>query len=612
MFSYPNKVVGIKITGQAGSDLFDIIINSGYVGSITGSGQGDGAYLIGTLNNSLSLTGVEYTTPIGYPASILVDINGSGSSSNNTADNPTLSGVYILGDPGVITPRLLINSGAGSPWQIEDGYSQVQVVGTSSDPSNPYGVYDDSGINYIITISPDPSIQNTQTPVYYFNELSLEEGFNEVCLVNTQNNGSGNALNLEMNLYEISGSYLVNPYNIGTAASNPPTGSGECIIFNLVYSGTGSSINLFEFDPVFNVDTGNLNQIFTGSGVHLKKDVTFFFNMLDQQQRPVFSNQEFLENPLLGECVFDVLNIDGTVAAQNFFSGKYSRSVTVTSLDNENIFGTYQKDFGVRCSLSNSFDGSTFTGAFFAYGNVPNILDIVPSYTEFSGSPQATESFDISIILQNDLRFTQIDRYDIYALTENISAVNEQTYLSPSDTDGYLLSQSATNASNTYSLTITKNNLTENIPYYFTVVPYGALGSGAPFVFGPTTFVSKQSNLTFASTSTSELNIYDGAGFSSTVYRTGVFANDTGILHQFSSGQFTSVKYFVEIRSGDLRQLSELKGVVNSTGLHLTHEPANDTSTTYQLTGLAGGLCGLYASGDSYTNATYKLQATMI
>jgi hypothetical protein len=72
------------------------------------------------------------------------------------------------------------------------------------------------------------------------------------------------------------------------------------------------------------------------------------------------------------------------------------------------------------------------------------------------------------------------------------------------------------------------------------------------------------------------------------------------------------VKYLVEIKdSGNIRRLSELKGVVNTTGLALIQEPVNDTSSTYQLTGLAGGLCGLYVSGSSYTGATYKLQATI-
>lgn len=612
MFSYQNKVVGIKITGQAGSDFFDILVNSGYVGSTTGTGQGDGAYFVGSANSSLSLTGVEYTTPTGYPASILVDyINpyetGNDQVSNNTASPPGSSGYYIIGN---IYGHTLVNSGAGYNWQLQLGEGVVQALG-GTDPSNPYGVYNDSGVDTTVTISIDPSIEQTKTPVYYFSELSLNEGANQLFFINNQNNGSGNRLYYEVSLYELSGSYLVNPSVVGTGQITPTTGADQFISFNLTYPTPGGSINLFEFDPAFDVDTGNLNQIFTGSGVHSQKDVTFFFDILDQQLNTISSNQQFLENPLISGCVFDILNIDGTTAAANFFTGKYSRSVTVSALDNENIFGTYKKDFGVRCKLPNSFDGSIFTGVFLAYGNVPNILDIVPNHVEFSGAPQATESFDASIVLQNDLRFTQMDRYDVYALTGSESAVNELTYLDPTAQEGYLFSQSASNVSNAYALTINKGVLIENIPYYFTVVPYGTLGSGKPFVFGPATFVPKQTNLLLPTADVSAVNVYDGSGFSSTVYKTGEFASDTGILHQFSSGQFTSVKYLVEIRSGDIRQLSELKGVVNNTGLHLTHEPVNDTSTTYQLTGLAGGLCGLYASGENYLSSTYKLQATM-
>jgi hypothetical protein len=449
-----------------------------------------------------------------------------------------------------------------------------------------------------------------QSETYHFSELALNEGVN--ALKFSKEGGSGGDFDYMIYLYDLSGSYLINPYEFETGALIIDSGDGSGIEFTLTYPTPGGSINLFEFDPVFDVNTGNLNQIFTGSGVHLQKDVTFFFDILDQQLNIISSNQQFLENPLINGCVFDIVDINGNTVVPNFFTGKYSRSVTVSALDNENIFGTYQKDFGVRCSLPNSFDGSTFTGVFLAYGNVPNILDIVPNHVEFSGAPQATESFQASVVLQNDLRFTRMDRYDVYALTGNSLAVNELTYLSPTTQEGYLFSQSTVNVSDVYTLTINKNTLAENTPYYFTVVPYGVLGSGKPFVFGPATFVPKQTNLLLSAADVSAVNIYDGSGFSSTIYKTGAFVSDTGILHQFSSGQFTSVNYFVEIRSGDIRQLSELKGVVNSTGLHLTHEPVNDTSTTYQLTGLAGGLCGLYASGDSYTNATYKLQATMI
>ena len=531
MFSYLNKVVGIKITGQEDSDLFDILINSGYVGSTLSSNQGDGAYLIASNNSSL------------VPLDLFCQETAGG-----------LSGEYY---------------------------------------------YDDC------------YLETTSIPVYYFSDLLLSEGSNQLCFINEFENGIGNKLYYEIGLYEVSGLSLVNPFILETGEVAPITGGSECVFFDLAYP-TGRSVPLTETPPIFNVDTGNLNQVFTGSGVHLKKDVTFFFDILDQQLNAVSSNQQFLENPLISGCVFDILNADGSTAAENFFTGKYSRSVTVSAIDNENVFGSYQKDFGVRCKLPNTFDGSIFTGEFYAYGNVPNILDIAPDYTEFSGEAKATELINAAIVLQNDLNFTQMDRYDVYALTGSGSAVNELTYLNPFQQEGYLFSQSATDVIDARSLTINRGALAQNVPHYFTVVPYGSLGSGSPFMFGPATFVTVENIVNFPETNASALNLYDGNSFGQTVYKTGKFFSDTGILHEFSSGQFSSVKYFIEISGSGQRILSELRGVINTTGFDLTKEPVNDTTTQYQLTGFASGQCGLFASGSGYANYSYKLQATTI
>ena len=398
--------------------------------------------------------------------------------------------------------------------------------------------------------------------------------------------------------------------NFQTTSAQSNNLADQCYLFDLQYP-TGRSISLVEIPPVFNVDTGNLNQVFTGSGVHLKKDVTFFFDILDQQLNTVSSNQQFLENPLIDRCVFDILNADGTTAAASFLTGT-SRSITVSALDNQDVFGSYQKDFGIRCKLPNTFDGSIFTGEFYAYGNVPNILDIAPDYTEFSGAAQATERINASIVLQNDLNFTQMDRYDVYALTGSGSAVNELTYLAPFAQEGYLFSQSAADVVNARSLTINRGTLPQDVPHYFTVVPYGTLGSGSAFTFGPATFVTVENIIVRPETNSSALNLYHGNSFGQTIYKTGKFFSDTGILHEFSSGQFSSVKYFIEVSGSGQRILSELRGVVNTTGFDLTKESVNDATTQYQLTGSTSGQCGLFASGSGYANYSYKLQATTI
>jgi hypothetical protein len=687
MFSYQNKVVGIKIRGQG---FYDVFINNGYVGSTDASGSSDAIDLIGSNDTSLNfgsslfpeeivydLEGFRYTAfndgfpssgvyqlesthsliydnqwkfreiisgsillatggsdpsnPFGYYSGGGSDVyiytprpsqiswyyesassTGSGIASNTAGDQPEF-GIYQI----ITGAEQIFELFDGQPnWLVYDGvYDESSGIGPS-ELNNPYGVYTglanafESGyVPYSLTVS---QYGQNSIPTYHFSNLLLNTGSNELCFENRSTIGETFNPSYEINFYDISGSTLVSPiYILSGSVDVPPSGS-DCASFNLTYPTVNPPIVCPEFDPNFDVDTGNLNQIFTGSGVHLQKDVTFFFDILDQQLNTISSNQQFVENPLISGCVFDVVNIDGTTALANFFTGKYSRSVTVTALDNENIFGTYRKDFGVRCKLPNTFDGSIFTGVFLAYGNVPNILDIVPNYSEFSGAAQATESFNTSINLQNDLKFTQMDRYDVYALTGSGSAVNELTFLDPVSQEGYLLSQSAVNVSDTYNLTINRGALPQDVPHYFTVVPYGALGSGSPFMFGPATFVSTQTETVYPAADISAENIYFGTGFSSTIYKTGRFSNNTGILHEFSSGQFTSVKYFIEISGSGQRRLSELKGVVNTTGFDLTKESVNDTLTTYRLTGVSGDLCGLHASGIGYSGFSYKLQATMI
>jgi hypothetical protein len=647
MFSYSNKVVGIEIRNQnASSGLYDILLNNAYVGSSTGSGIGDGAYLIGSNNNSLAFpitggvplptyyfsdlllnTGINELSFVGPSVESglitseidLYQISGSTLIKYNTPgwggaisinSRPKLDWSIFYGpgsdeeeDPVSITNdgfEISIIQGAPSYYGLEEQELSVETFVTLLPEES-------VTFDYVITtvVAGDGyNISNLQIDNVFVGGIddsessSFESGY-------SYTNVSETPYELSIRLYtELTNDTATN-FNINNFQTTAPSN------FYLNYP-TGLSVPLFEIYPVFNVDTGNLNQVFIGSGVHLKKDVTLFFDILDQQLNAVSSNQQFLENPLISGCVFDILNANGTTASENFFTGKYSRSLAFSALDNENVFGSYQKDFGVRCKLPNTFDGSIFTGEFYVYGNVPNILDIVPDYTEFSGAAQATELINAEIVLQNDLNFTQMDRYDVYALTGSGSAVNELTYLNPFAQEGYLFSQSAADVVNARSLTINRGTLAQDVPHYFTVVPYGTLGSGSSFTFGPATFVTVENIIVFSETNSSALNLYDGNSFGQTVYKTGRFLSNTGILHQFSSGQFTSVKYFIEVSGSGQRRLSELKGVVNTTGFDLTKESVNDTTTQYRLTGFSSGQCGLFASGSGYADYSYKLQATMI
>jgi len=626
MFSYLNKVVAIKATRPSGSGAIDFLVNDAYVGSITGTGQGDSSYFIGSDNSSLSLAGVS-GNPTGYVyyfSDLLLNTGLNQFCSSNNIGNASISGLeidlYDLSGSTLINPTPVP---ATNFLTITGSFTWTRANTLATLSGGRLAILNTFRKSNIPARAKTLWIGATDTGVEgtwrWVDGSLLNDGYTNWNSGEPNNVGNEDYAfsygNLNGNSYrvnqwnDIRNAVLGAPLNVGGYLLEKP--DNFCYIFDLQYP-AGRTVPLVETYPVFDVETGNLNQVFTGSGVHLKKDVTFFFDILDQQLNTISSNQQFLENPLISGCVFDILNATGKTIAADFFTGKYSRSLTVSALDNENVFGSYQKDFGVRCKLPNTFDGSIFTGEFYVYGNVPNILDIAPDYTEFSGAAQATEVINTAIVLQNDLNFTQMDRYDVYALTGSGSAVNKLTYLAPFEQEGYLFSQSAANIVNARSLTINRGALRQNVPHYFTVVPYGTLGSGSSFTFGPATFVTVESIVQFPETNSSALNLYDGNSFSQTIYKTGKFFSNTGILHEFSSGQFSSVKYFIEVFGSGQRRLSELKGVVNTTGLALTKKPVNDTATQYQLTGFASGQCGLFASGSGYANYSYELQATMI
>jgi hypothetical protein len=481
-------------------------------------------------------------------------------------------------------------------------------------------VYVYTGVStFIASLNTGLSIQGfgETNEIYQFPSDLLAEGSNTIRI--SQDDSIGNGY-VEVALFGISGSTLVYESGIGSGSFDL-SGSGGLYDFNfdLELPIPEGLSNLHEFDPVFDVDTGNLNQIFTGSGIHLRKDVTFSFDFLDQQGFAVATDDDYINNPLLDSVVFDVLNATGGTVFPNYFSGKSTRSLTISELDNESIFGSYTKDFGVRITLPNSFDNSIFTGVFLVYGNLPNITLLTPDYSEFSGAAQSTRGFDVGISLQNDLRYIRMDRYDVYASTGSDLQLPSLTYLDPKNQEGYLFSQSALNIEDIYNLRVDKYTLEQNIPYYFTVVPYGVLGSGKSIKFGPVTFVDTNENAEYIPLSASELNLVYGGGQSSDVFLTGSI-NGSGLIHIFDTGIYTTAQYLIEMKCFDgVRRSSKLIGVANTNiappnDLSLFEDVLNNTgvsAVSYSLTGVGDTSVGLYVNNVGGLG-TYKFQATLI
>lgn len=446
-------------------------------------------------------------------------------------------------------------------------------------------------------------------PEYTFSSLLLKKGINKIDFRNIE----GATGDIEVTIFQKSGLQLVNPKTLVLTGFSS-TGQDLSFYCPIVESLPTGYSYLYEFDPIFNIDTGNLNAIYSGSGVHLKRDVKFVFDLQDQIGSTITSDSQFVENPLLGDMSFDITDRCGNVIAENYFSGKYTRSFTITETENENIFGTYQKDFGVRIKVPNSFDGSTFTGVFCAFGNIPNIIDIRPEFTEFSGTQQVTDTLNVNLRLQNNPRFTQMDRYDVYAFTESGVQLPPSTSRDPQNQVGYLLSQSTATELDTYRLRITRQSLDYNVPYYFTIVPYSTMGSGKSAQVGPVTFVQPQTNLEFSSISVNQVNIVFGDSFARSFYQTGAI-NNQGLIYVLETGDFSTASYLVEMKCGDgIRRSSELKTVVNSGDALLLENPINNTGASaveYYVSTISGTGWGLYAeNANGYS--TYKIHGTTI
>jgi hypothetical protein len=506
-----------------------------------------------------------------------------------------------------------------SPSTDFDVFVNDQFVGTCLSPEN-----EEFGNILIGSENTDLSIKKENFPYgvdeykrIRFNSLILNSGTNSITISDVNLPSTSFFINVNIRIYEIKNSELVSPLFVKDMVfSVGMTTTDFSDTFDLACPLPDGLSNLYEFDPEFIVDTGNLNQVFSGSGVHNKKDVAFFFDILDQQLNTIQSNEQLIQNPLVKNITFDILDASGNTINENYFSGKLATSITISELDNERVFGNYTKDFGVRIKVPNSFDGSTFTGEFYAYGNVPNITAAIPSnygQLDFYGAPEITDKIDVKISLQNALRYIRMDRYDIYAFEEEGVVLPTLTDLDPTVQSGFLYSQKINNIDDAYNITINPVGLEFNTPYFFTIVPYSDLGSGRAITFGPSIFAPEEGGDDLLPLQGSELSLFDGNLFALSKFTSGAINDDSfGLIDVISGQSFSTAKYLIEITDeSGFKTSSELKVVLNSDDIFFIEEPINNTGQISYFIEQAGSSFELYASGLS-GDASYKFYKTLI
>lgn len=382
---------------------------------------------------------------------------------------------------------------------------------------------------------------------------------------------------------------------------------------------------MYEFDTSFNVDTGDFSKVFSGSGVHLNKDVSFSFSLMDHQLNTVENDQQLIENPLINNLAFDILDSSGNVVFPNYLSGGTSRSIYISESANRSIFGRYVKDFGVRVRMSNYLDNKISTGEFYVYGNVPSLGD--PIYVSDGNEPSGSDSPEIQVFdeivlnlkYNNSLKYINFERYDIYASTGNDIILYEDPSIQPKNHPDFLYSQNTQNIEDIFTLRIKPFGLEYNIPYYFKVVPYSSLGSGDIVSFGPKIFSKETEAINSIIVSSNQFELFDGVESMNLTYKTGqITGAPLHAIDYIESGLYHTLTYVVEIQTGERFSSSELKLVLNDGDPVISQTNINNDGQLFYSVGTSGAnYYALYVSGldesiGSPMTGLYKIYKTSI
>jgi hypothetical protein len=382
---------------------------------------------------------------------------------------------------------------------------------------------------------------------------------------------------------------------------------------------------MYEFDTSFNVDTGDFSKVFSGSGVHLNKDVSFSFSLMDHQLNTIENDQQLIENPLINNLAFDILDSGGNVVFPNYLSGGTSRSIYISESANRSIFGRYTKDFGVRVRMSNYLDDKISTGEFYVYGNVPSVGSPIyvsdgeePSGSDLSPEVKVFDEIVVNLTYQNNLKYINFERYDIYASTGNDIILYEDPSIPPKNNPDFIYSQNTQNIQDIFTLRIKPFGLDYNVPYYFKVVPYSSLGSGSVISFGPKIFSKETQTIDNVIVSSNEFELFDGEEAMNLTYKTGVITGaPLHVIDYIETGLYHTLAYTVEIQTGERFSSSELKLVLNDEDLFLSQTDINNDGQLIYSVGTSPPYYVLYVSGldesvESSISGLYKIYKTSI
>jgi len=135
-------------------------------------------------------------------------------------------------------------------------------------------------------------------------------------------------------------------------------------------------MSLYEFESEYTYDSGDTSITGTGSGVHLYKDVSFTFDILDRSLSRMTNSIDINRNSSIGDMAISILDTGGSVVYPNYYSGAARRTFTFKEQENIDVFGSYQKDFGILVDLQDNTAGA-FDAEFYVYGNCAEIRKVI-------------------------------------------------------------------------------------------------------------------------------------------------------------------------------------------------------------------------------------------
>lgn len=333
---------------------------------------------------------------------------------------------------------------------------------------------------------------------------------------------------------------------------------------------------LYEFENGYNLNTGDLLPIFYASGVHLNKDVSLAFSIVDPQGKSILNDLELRENPLIKNISYDILDINGKTLYENYSQG-LTRLFSLKELENISIFGNYTKDFGVRATVSNFINDNKFISEYYLYGNVPSILEVQVSDIEGTSITSGYQYYGIvdseiinleptydeikvEVHFENKTQYLLYDSIDVYSATgKNPEIIDEN----------FLYSAKVNNIDNVV-LNIGEGYLNTGISYNLALVPFSKLGSGDAFYIGTHSLISSNTGIDYTpeETVTNNIQISNGLDSVKIDFITGSFISGRDeIIDIIEKNKYKTIKYTTQIiNSNNEVSSSELKIVISNTG----------------------------------------------